>query len=104
MRHVESNESFESLVAGICLNARAASDLNEATRLTVQALDDDEFWTEPMCDDVLVGVLREIIEKIKYWDHDKCPVCRKYPGFDHGDECPLVRAETFLKERPLNED
>ena len=40
------DESFESLVAGICLNARAASDLNEATKLTVQTLEDNEFWAE----------------------------------------------------------
>ena len=39
-------ESFESLIAGICVNARAASECREATRITLQTLRDQEFWTE----------------------------------------------------------
>lgn len=38
-------ESFESLIAGLCVNARAASDFREATRITVQTLLYEEFWT-----------------------------------------------------------
>ncbi len=38
-------ESFGSMIAGLCVNARAASDCLEATRITEQTLLDDEFWT-----------------------------------------------------------